>query len=49
MNIADLKDPLELGRRLWPGSALYDKQREVFRSVWEDDETYVPACNKGGV
>lgn len=41
-------DPLKLGRILWPDVNFYDKQREVIYSVWENDETFVPAGNELG-
>jgi hypothetical protein len=41
-------DPLALAKVLWPGVVLYDKQREVIYSVWNNDETVVPAGNKLG-
>lgn len=41
-------DPWSLQRELWPQYDLYDKQREVMRSVWENDVTVVPAGNKLG-
>src|SRR5579872_4735965 len=40
--------PLELQKVLWPGVMLYSKQREIVQSVWENDETYVPAGNMLG-
>lgn len=36
-------DPLALAALLWPHVTLYDRQREIVRSVWEDDTTVVPA------
>lgn len=41
-------DPLRLAKVLWPDVVLYDKQREIVRSVWENDATYVPAGNQLG-
>lgn len=41
-------DPLQLANVLWPHVHFYDKQVEVIYSVWNNDETYVPAGNKLG-
>lgn len=41
-------DPLLLANVLWPDLKFYDKQVEIIRSVWRDNETYVPAGNKLG-
>lgn len=41
-------DPLRLVRRLWPHVSLYDKQKEILYSVWDDDETVVVAGNMLG-
>jgi hypothetical protein len=37
------RDPLKLAKVLWPDVRFYNKQRETIYSVWENDETYVPA------
>src|SRR5262245_40380131 len=36
-------DPLKLANLLWPDVHFYAKEREIIRSVWENDETVVPA------
>lgn len=36
-------DPFELAALYWPDVRLYPKQQEIIRSVWENDETVVPA------
>ncbi len=41
-------DPINLFRFLWPTITLYDKQREIVYSVWNNDETFVPAGNMLG-
>lgn len=41
-------DPLELGRVLWPNVRFYGKQEEIIYSVWENNETIVPAGNELG-
>ncbi|MGL6095356.1 MAG: hypothetical protein ACRC7O_06100 [Fimbriiglobus sp.] len=41
-------DMLELAADLWPGAYLYDKQRQIVRSVEDDDETVVVAGNMLG-
>jgi len=41
-------DPLKLKKLFWPKVVFYDKQVEVIRSVWENDETIVPAGNMLG-
>ena len=41
-------DPFELKRLLWPHVRFYAKQRDIIRSVWEDDETIVHAGNMLG-
>lgn len=48
MNLAEFRDPMRLKDLLWPDVYFYDKQREVIKSVWEDDATYVPAGNMLG-
>lgn len=41
-------DPWALIHKIWPDIYLYDKQREILYSVWENDETVVPAGNMLG-
>jgi hypothetical protein len=41
-------DPLRLAKILWPNTYFYRQQREIIYSVWENDETVVPAGNKLG-
>jgi len=41
-------DPIELMRVLWPDMYLYKQQKEIVYSVWENDETIVPAGNMLG-
>ena len=41
-------DPFLLKNLLWPHVVFYDKQREVIESVWQNDETVVPAGNMLG-
>lgn len=41
-------DPLYLISLLWPQVTLYDKQIEIIYSVYNNDETVVPAGNKLG-
>lgn len=41
-------DPIAFCKLLWPKVHFYDKQREIIRSVCENDETYVPAGNMMG-
>lgn len=43
MHWSRLKDPLQLAKALWPHVNFYDKQREIIRSVWDNDRTVVPA------
>jgi phage terminase large subunit len=43
-----LKDPFQLRKLLWPDVQFYAKQREIIASVWENDETIVPAGNMLG-
>lgn len=38
-----IKDPIKLGKVLWPNVVFYRKQREIIYSVWENDDTVVPA------
>lgn len=44
----DFWNPFELKDLLWPDVYFYDKEREVIKSVWENDETFVPAANMMG-
>lgn len=47
--ISELRnDPVRLAKVLWPDVRLYDKQREILFSVWENDETFVVAGNMLG-
>lgn len=39
---------MRLIKLCWPKVILYDKQIEVIRSVWHNDETFVPAANMMG-
>lgn len=48
MDPTKLKDPLLLGKLLWPDVEFYDQQRAIVRSVLENDETFVVACNASG-
>jgi hypothetical protein len=41
-------DPLLLGRILWPQVSFFDRQRDVIKSVYENDQTFVIAANKVG-
>jgi len=41
-------DPLKLAKMLWPDVYFYKQQRDIIQSVWEDDETVVPAGNMLG-
>ena len=41
-------DPLKLFSELWPDEILYKEQKQIVRSVWQNDETVVPAGNKLG-
>ena len=41
-------DPVRLCKTLWPEMDLYDKQREIMYSVFNNDETVVPAGNMLG-
>ena len=41
-------DPFRLASSLWPDIQFYDKQIEVIESVWNNDETIVPAGNMLG-
>lgn len=41
-------DPVRLVQVCWPKVNLYTKQAEILRSVWENEETIVPAGNDLG-
>ena len=41
-------DPLACVAEWWPHVNLYDKQREILYSIWDNDETYAPAANEMG-
>lgn len=41
-------DPLALIEEVWPDVRLYDKQKEIVQSVWNNDETITPAGNMLG-
>lgn len=43
-----LVDPLALSDELWPHITFYRKQKEIIYSVWDNDETVVPAGNELG-
>lgn len=43
-----ISDPLLLARIMWPHVNFYDKEKELIRSVWENDKTVVPAGHKLG-
>jgi hypothetical protein len=43
-----LPDPINLTSLLWPDVYLYDRQREIAYSVWNNKETDVAAANKMG-
>lgn len=42
------EDPIKFQRAFWPHLRLYDKQREIFLSVAQNRETYVPSGNMMG-
>lgn len=42
------RDPMKLKRDMWPHIEFYNKQIEIIYSVWENDETIVPAGNMLG-
>ena len=48
MSPTEWQDPLKFVRLVWPDVRLYDKQREIMKSVELDDETYVVAGNMLG-
>ncbi len=41
-------DPISVLQTFWPHETYYDKQRQVAYSVWNNDETIVPAGNMLG-
>lgn len=41
-------DPVKLVSILWPEVTLYRKEREILYSVWDNDETVVPAAHMVG-
>ena len=41
-------NPLRLAKILWPHVTFYREQKLIIQSVWEDDETVVPAGNMLG-
>lgn len=41
-------DPITLAKALWPDVKFYDKQIDIIYSVWNNDETVVPAGNMLG-
>jgi hypothetical protein len=47
-NFRFIKDPIKLGKVLWPEITFYKKEREIIYSVWDNDETVVPAAHKVG-
>jgi hypothetical protein len=45
---AQVIDPMKLKDRYWPDVTFYKQQEEIIYSVWENDETVVPAGNMLG-
>jgi hypothetical protein len=45
---ARVADPFAMASFLWPEVKFYSKQREVIRSVRDNDETFVSAGNMLG-
>lgn len=43
-----LRDPIRLGRVLWPKIKFYNREEELIRSVWHNDKTICVAGNKLG-
>lgn len=41
-------DPFKMIRECWPKLRMYDKQAEIIQSVWDNDDTIVPAGNDLG-
>lgn len=49
MNIIEgTVDPITLAKKLWPDTYFYEQQKEIIYSVWNNDETIVPAGNMLG-
>jgi hypothetical protein len=48
MPLAIARDPVKLGRKLWPQYGFFDKQREMIYSVRDSVETVVVAANQVG-
>lgn len=48
LRFGSVVDPIALKGILWPDITFYNKQREVIYSVYENDETFVPAANMMG-
>lgn len=46
--VAMMRDPLKLGKVLWPEVSFYDKEREIIYSIRDNDETFVGAANMMG-
>ena len=46
--VAHLRDPLGVARFYWPEVNFYQQQRDIIRSVRDNDETFVVAGNKLG-
>ena len=46
--VRQLRDPLKFSQHLWPSIQFYKQQREIIRSVVENDETVVVAGNQLG-
>jgi hypothetical protein len=42
-------DPFKLAKMCWPHVSFYAKQREIIRSVEDNDETFVSAGNMLGL
>lgn len=47
-DLKKLSDPLLLAKVLWPNVKIYSKQRQVLKSLQDNDETYVVAGNMLG-
>jgi hypothetical protein len=48
LNNARVADPFAMASFLWPDVKFYSRQREVIRSVRDNDETFVSAGNMLG-
>lgn len=48
VQLSPLIDPIALGKILWPHVKFYREQQQIIYSVWDNDETYVPAGNMLG-